>query len=267
MTTDTKKMIERIPLEVFNNDNFGLVDELLTTDFVEHTPQLGVAPTREGFKATAIALKKAFPDLRYTIEDSIESGDRIVHRVKAAGTMKADFMGMRATGQRAVWNEIHIGRVANGRLAEHWFVADQLNMLVQLGVIEAPARVAVAVYHRTDTRDEAPAATPGLSCVLGQASGPDPASETPPRRWGDSIPKRTAGGNPFPARRRPDPHREFDPPQPAIGRRRRRSWRGTLGCHSVRAAADARGWPSSLLWSPLSCSVPALVRPNPVAVT
>ena len=145
MTTETQKMVERIPLEVFNRDNFGLIDELVSTDFVERTPQLGVLPTREGFKQSAIALKKAFPDLRYTIEDSIESGDKIVHRLTARGTMQHDFMGMRATGKPATWTEIHIGRVANGRLTEHWGLVDQLGMLVQLGLVQNPTRIAVAV--------------------------------------------------------------------------------------------------------------------------
>jgi predicted ester cyclase len=145
MTTETQKLIERIPLEVFNKDNFGLIDELVADTFVEHTTQPGVAPTRAGFKQSAIELKKAFPDLRYTIEDSIESGDRIVHRLTARGTMKNDYMGMRATGKPATWTEFHIGRVVNGRLTEHWGLVDQLGLLVQLGVIQSPAKVAVAV--------------------------------------------------------------------------------------------------------------------------
>ena len=145
MTTDSMKMVERLPLEVFNNDKFSLIDEILAPNYVEHTPTPGFAPTREGFKETATALKKAFPDLRYTIEDALESGDRIVHRLTATGTMKADFAGMRATGKSATWTEIHIGRVANGRVTDHWGLIDQLGMLVQLGVIESPTRVAVAV--------------------------------------------------------------------------------------------------------------------------
>ena len=145
MTTETQKMIERIPLEILNNNKFELIDELYATNYVEHTPAPGVAPTREGFKQTAIALKKAFPDLRYTIEDVIDSGDRIVHRLTATGTMKADFLGMPATGKHATWTEIHIGRVANGRLVEHWGLVDQLGMLVQLGIVQAPGRVPVTV--------------------------------------------------------------------------------------------------------------------------
>jgi len=143
MTTTTSKMLERIPLEVLNKSDFALIDEIYATDFVEHTPQPGVPPTREGFKQTAIALKKAFPDLYYTVEDTIESGDRLVHRLSASGTMTGEFMGIPATGKRATWTEIHIGRVANGRLTEHWAVVDQLGMLVQLGIVPAPGRVAV----------------------------------------------------------------------------------------------------------------------------
>jgi predicted ester cyclase len=145
MTTETQKMIERIPLEILNNNKFELIDELYSTNYVEHTPQPGVAPTREGTKQTVIALKKAFPDLRYTIEDVIDRGDKIVHRLTARGTMKADFAGMSATNKPATWTEIHIGRVVNGRLTEHWGLVDQLGMLVQLGVVPAPGRVPATV--------------------------------------------------------------------------------------------------------------------------
>ena len=145
MTTDSMRMVERLPLEVFNSNKFDLIDEILAPNYVEHTPVPGVAPTREGFKQTAIALKKAFPDIRYTIEDAVESGDRIVHRLTARGTMTGDLMGIRATGKPATWTEIHIGRVANGRVTEHWGLIDQLGMFVQLGVIESPMRVAVTV--------------------------------------------------------------------------------------------------------------------------
>ena len=145
MTTDTQKMVERIPLEILNKSNFGLIDEIYSPTYVEHTPQPGVPPTREGFKQTVVELKKAFPDLYYTIDDAIESGDRIVHRLTASGTMKGDFAGMPATGKHATWTEIHIGKVVNGRLTEHWGVVDQLSMLVQLGVVPSPVRVATAV--------------------------------------------------------------------------------------------------------------------------
>jgi predicted ester cyclase len=145
MTTDIERTAERIPLEVLNNGNFGLLNELTTPDFVDHSPQPGVAPTREGLKQSLTALKTAFPDVHYTIEGSIVCGDQVVHRLSATGTMTGDFMGTPATGKQATWTEIHIAYGVNGRLTEHWAVVDQLGMLVQLGIVPAPGRVAVTV--------------------------------------------------------------------------------------------------------------------------
>ena len=145
MATDMKTQLERIPLEVFNSGNFGLIDELIAPDFVEHSAQPGVPPTRDGFMQLAIAMRSAFPDLHYTVEDAIEAGDKVVHRLAASGTMKGDFLGIPATGTRATWTEIHIGRVADGRLVEHWGLVDQLGMFVQLGIVPAPGQVPVAV--------------------------------------------------------------------------------------------------------------------------
>jgi predicted ester cyclase len=145
MTTDIKRTADRIPLEVLNEGKFEVLDEILAPTFVDHFAQPGMQPTREGLKQSLIALKRAFPDLRYTIDDAVVCGDKVIHRLSATGTMKGDFMGIPATGKRASWTEIHIGRGVDGRLTEHWAVVDQLGMLVQLGVVPAPGRTPVTV--------------------------------------------------------------------------------------------------------------------------
>jgi predicted ester cyclase len=143
MTTNLKSKFERIPLEIFNQGRLQLIDELFAPEYVERTPQPGVAPTREGFKQWVTALRTAFPDIQYTIDDSIEAGDKFVVRLTASGTMKGDFAGMPATGKHAMWTEIHILRVANERVVERWSLAQELGMLVQLGVVPAPGRTLV----------------------------------------------------------------------------------------------------------------------------
>jgi predicted ester cyclase len=145
MTTDIQHAAERIPLEVLNEGKFGLLDELLAPDFVQHYPLPGVPPTREGLKQTLMGLRTAFPDIHYTIDDAFACNDQVVHLVSATGTMTGEFMGIPPTGKRAAWTEIHIGRGVNGRLTEHWGLVDQLGMLVQLGVVPAPGRVPATV--------------------------------------------------------------------------------------------------------------------------
>jgi predicted ester cyclase len=145
MTPDIKLTAERIPLEVLNNGNYALLDELMTPDFVDHTPLPGTAPTRDGLKQSLIALRTAFPDVHYTIESTVACGDEVVNRLTATGTMTGELMGIPANGRTATWTEVHIGRGVNGRLTEHWGLIDRLGMLVQLGIVTAPGRVAVTV--------------------------------------------------------------------------------------------------------------------------
>ena len=145
MTTTLRTKFERIPLEILSQGKYELIDELFAPEYVDRTPQPGTAPTREGFKLWAKALRTAFPDIKYVVEDTIESGDRYVARLTVSGTMTGDFAGMPATGKHATWNEIHILRVANERVLEHWGLVQELGMLVQLGVISAPGRVPAAV--------------------------------------------------------------------------------------------------------------------------
>lgn len=95
-------------------------------------------PGIEGIKTYISMFRAAFPDLHYTIEDSIAEGDRVVQRTTAHGTMQGDFMGMSASGKSATWSEIHVTRYADGKALEHWAVVDQMGMLAQLGFAQTP---------------------------------------------------------------------------------------------------------------------------------
>jgi len=134
-----KAIDARITLEAFNQGRLDVIDEVISADFLDHS-QLppGLPPGREGVKALARALRSAFPDFKVTIEHQIAEGDLTVRHISATGTMKGDFAGMPASGKRARWEAIHISRLANGKVVEHWSVQDQLGMLQQLGFVPTP---------------------------------------------------------------------------------------------------------------------------------
>jgi predicted ester cyclase len=129
--------------DVLNDGNIVLVDELYARDFFNRTTPSGVAPTRDGYKLSVIALRTAFPDIHYTIDDLIESDDKFVTRVTASGTMRGEFAGVPPTGKHATWTEIHILRFTDELVVEHWGLVDQLGMMIQLDVIPAPGRLPV----------------------------------------------------------------------------------------------------------------------------
>jgi steroid delta-isomerase-like uncharacterized protein len=139
-TQENKAVASRFLEEVINKGNLSVVEESTGPNFVDHQAPPGAPPTAAGLKAWITSFRAAFPDLHYTIEDSIAEGDRVVQRTTARGTMKGDFMGMPASGKSATWSEIHIIRFENGKSIEHWAVVDQLGMLAQLGFAQAPGQ-------------------------------------------------------------------------------------------------------------------------------
>jgi steroid delta-isomerase-like uncharacterized protein len=118
-------------------DGFG---ECLADDFVEHEETPGLEPTREGVKQLFHMYRAAFPDLRMEAEDILQSGDKVVARVRATGTHQGEFMGMPASGRSVDVELIDIIRFdADGLAHEHWGVVDTLAMMQQLGAVPGPS--------------------------------------------------------------------------------------------------------------------------------
>jgi predicted ester cyclase len=129
----------RIPEEIFNQGKLELIDELFAPDYVEHAPvPPGFPSGREGVKQFISMVRAAFPDFHYTVGDQISEGDKQVGQLTAHGTHQNEFMGIPATGKKVTWTEIHMGRMVDGKLVEHWVEQDNLGMLQQLGVIPKP---------------------------------------------------------------------------------------------------------------------------------
>ena len=136
---DDATNFRRIPMELFNERRLELIDELFAGDYVDHLERPpGVPEGLEGLRMFVSARAEAFPDLRYEVIGQYQDGDIHIGHVRVSATMTGDFLGMPATGKSATWEEIHIGRMVDGRLQEHWGVLDQLGMLQQLGFVSPP---------------------------------------------------------------------------------------------------------------------------------
>lgn len=133
-----KDKVTRFVMEVINTGNLERVTDYFIPDFIDHASPPGSPPGAAGFIAFFGMFRAAFPDLHYTIDDTIAEGDTVVQRTTGHGTMTGAFLGMPATGKHADWPEIHITRFANDKAVEHWANIDQMGMLQQLGLAPAP---------------------------------------------------------------------------------------------------------------------------------
>jgi predicted ester cyclase len=117
----------------WNQGDLAAIDELFADDFIEH--QAGIAPGREGVKGSIRFLHTAFPDLHLTVEDAAADGDRAWFRIGAVGTHAGPFGEIPATGRRFRIDVIDIVRVVDGRIVEHWGVADRTSLAQQIGLV------------------------------------------------------------------------------------------------------------------------------------
>jgi len=93
-------------------------------------PILGV----EAWKDTVRAFLVAFPDIHFTIEDRIDSGDRVAMRWHARATHKGPLRPLPATGRSIEIDGLIFDRIENGMIVERWEQLDQTMILQQLGV-------------------------------------------------------------------------------------------------------------------------------------
>jgi steroid delta-isomerase-like uncharacterized protein len=130
---EIKQANEHFYDEVFRRHNVDAIDELLTEDFVEHTPAPGQATDRQGAKDFIGQVLQAFPDLDIEIENEVAEGDTVSAVVRMTGTHRADFAGIPATGRNVSVYAMDVSRVRDGRFSEHWGLADMGGLMTQLG--------------------------------------------------------------------------------------------------------------------------------------
>lgn len=133
-----KEVVRRYYEEVLNGANLDLLDELAVGDYDEHSPFPGQPNGIEGLKARAGAIIGAFAP-RFTVHEVIGEGDTVAAYWTNTGIHRAEFMGAPASGRTVTISGIDIHRLRDGRLAEHWHVVEELQMLQQLGLLPAPA--------------------------------------------------------------------------------------------------------------------------------
>ena len=118
---EKNKALARRFFEELAKKNFDIVDELLAPDFVDRSLQPGQEPDREGYKRSMAEMAAPFSRQRYTIEDQIAEGDKVLTRATFYGVHdRAEFLGMAPTGEELAIPTMVVNRIAGGKIIEEW---------------------------------------------------------------------------------------------------------------------------------------------------
>jgi steroid delta-isomerase-like uncharacterized protein len=128
---ENKAVVRRFVEDVFERLQVDAVDELVADEFVSHTwPSTGDG--KADLKAATERMASALSDIDFSIDDMIAERDRVAVRLTASATQTGEFMKMPPSGKRYSIGEIHIFRVSQGKISEHWHQLDAMGMMSQL---------------------------------------------------------------------------------------------------------------------------------------
>jgi steroid delta-isomerase-like uncharacterized protein len=82
-----------------------------------------------------LALRSAFPDLHFEIQELVTSEDKVVVRWTATGTHQGQLLGIAPTGKSITVMGTSFYRLAGNQLVDECTVWDTMGMMQQLGVI------------------------------------------------------------------------------------------------------------------------------------
>jgi len=133
MSQDNAARFRRLIDVGFTTGDITIVDELVAPDCVEH--QRGNQAGSEGVKQVIRTLHHWMSDISLTVEDIVADGDMVWARNRARGVNTGAVMGNAPTGRSVELDVIDIARFEDGRIVEHWGIADQLGMMLQLGLM------------------------------------------------------------------------------------------------------------------------------------
>lgn len=132
---NNKRIVQEIYEVVFNNHDLSAASQYMHEDYIQHNPDVdqgmkGFIEFHEGFFA-------AIPDSCATINRMVAEDDMVFVYNTITGTHTGKgFLHYKPTGNKIHYDVVDMFRLRDGKLCEHWDVADTRALFTQVGGLE-----------------------------------------------------------------------------------------------------------------------------------
>jgi steroid delta-isomerase-like uncharacterized protein len=141
MPVPPKEVVRRLYKEAWNERKLEVIDQLVSPSHALTAPNVsGAALGPAAYKNQIALLAASFPDLRFTVEETICEKDKIVASWTFAGTHKGEYLGIAPTNKKVSVAGITIHQITNGKILDSQAAWDRVALLQQLGV-ELPCKL------------------------------------------------------------------------------------------------------------------------------
>jgi len=131
MPSEEKKALVRRFYEAHSKGDLDAIQEMMAPDFADR----GLLPGQEGSDRETYIRgiaedRAAFSDIRFTIDDQITEGDKVVTRYTGRSIRQGEFLGVAPTGKEGFSTGIDIHRIAGDKIAEEWSESNSVDIVV-----------------------------------------------------------------------------------------------------------------------------------------
>jgi steroid delta-isomerase-like uncharacterized protein len=136
MSIETNRFAMQRFLEFINTASPKMADELIASDATFFVPGR-TKPMRgpAGYMNILGMMRGGFPDIQWTLEETIAEGDKVAARFTMRGTHDGAFFGFPATGKKIEVRAMNFYRLRSGQFVEEYGQPDLLELLKQIGAI------------------------------------------------------------------------------------------------------------------------------------
>jgi steroid delta-isomerase-like uncharacterized protein len=134
MSTENNKQLMSHFLKFINTASEELASELISPDaifFIPGQPEPMRGPT--GYLKIIGMMRSGFPDIKWTLEDSVAEGDKVAARFTMRGTHNGNFFRVPPTGKSIEVQAMNFYLFSNGKIVEEFGQPDMLGLLQQIG--------------------------------------------------------------------------------------------------------------------------------------
>jgi predicted ester cyclase len=115
------------------------LEEVVNTGDVERIAEFVAPHDVETAKHHVRGVRATYPDLHVTVICQLAEGDLVASRIIGHATHQGEWRGIRPTNKPIVIDAVNIDRVADGKIVEHWGVANDFEALFKLGALRPDA--------------------------------------------------------------------------------------------------------------------------------
>ena len=134
----------------WDQGDLNALDALVAADYTRTSKATGATVDLTGLKAEIAAVRKAFPDLRTTIDDVVEGSETVAVFWTSTGTHTHEYLGVPPTGLTVQTRGSNILILRDGKITQETVTWDGSELLASLGIRPLRGIAAPEVTNGTD---------------------------------------------------------------------------------------------------------------------